>query len=90
MEWCNFAVRVDTGVEVVKQGIYSGSRTGYPFVCSGCGYATLCFFKDVQALVVLLKLSDITTQRFRKYFNQYITHRIRIYFNIILSTLTLI
>lgn len=43
--------RVGADVELVRKGIGSDSRIGYPFIYPGCGYGGSCFPKDVQALI---------------------------------------
>ncbi|MDC5852097.1 hypothetical protein OPW32_23165 [Vibrio europaeus] len=50
MEWPNFAVWLDTGVEMVRQGVDSDSRASHQIFYSGCGYVGSCFLKDVQVL----------------------------------------
>ncbi|HOL93965.1 MAG TPA: UDP-glucose/GDP-mannose dehydrogenase family protein [bacterium] len=50
-EIANICERVGADVDLVRQGIGSDSRIGYPFIFPGVGYGGSCFPKDIQALI---------------------------------------
>ena len=49
-EMANIAERVGADIEMVRHGIGSDPRIGYPSSIPGAGYGGSCFPKDVQAL----------------------------------------
>lgn len=49
-EMSNIAERVGADIEMVRIGIGSDPRIGYPFINPGCGFGGSCFPKDVDAL----------------------------------------
>ncbi|MFB3788917.1 MAG: UDP-glucose/GDP-mannose dehydrogenase family protein [bacterium] len=50
-EIANICEMVGADVDLVRQGIGSDSRIGYPFIFPGVGYGGSCFPKDIQALI---------------------------------------
>jgi len=50
-EMANICEMVGADVDLVRQGIGSDSRIGYPFIFPGVGYGGSCFPKDIQALI---------------------------------------
>lgn len=53
---------VGADVSLVRNGVGSDSRIGYPFLFPGVGYGGSCFPKDVRAISYLAKSKDQTMQ----------------------------
>ena len=68
--------RVGADVDLVRKGMGTDSRIGYPFLFPGVGYGGSCFPKDVKALVTtarehglefdLLRAVERTNERQKK------------------------
>lgn len=77
-EISNICDRAGADVEMVRKGIGSDNRIGYPFIFPGVGYGGSCFPKDVKALLHLsrqngyrpriLESVDLINQTQRKIF----------------------
>jgi UDPglucose 6-dehydrogenase len=50
-EVANLCERVGADVEMVRKGIGTDSRIGFPFIFPGVGYGGSCFPKDIKALI---------------------------------------
>lgn len=53
--------RVGADITLVRKGIGSDQRIGYPFLYAGAGYGGSCFPKDIQALRATAKKFDYPT-----------------------------
>lgn len=50
-EVANLCERVGADVDMVRKGIGTDSRIGFPFIFPGVGYGGSCFPKDIKALI---------------------------------------
>lgn len=58
--------KVGADVDLVRKGIGSDSRIGYPFLFPGVGYGGSCFGKDVLALISTADVNGLNFQLLRE------------------------